>query len=162
MRQGEPLHAALERDFKAGQRLHGISAESVATDFGKSPEWLYKLLHGIGALVREMKQIVAWHQSTGGIEALKWLAAECGCLVVPRPKCRSTHKKLAAVIQEFGDVVKRHGECEEDGTWTASEFAQMDREIEELLAAVCDYREHLRGRVQQNGRAATLRETQHV
>jgi hypothetical protein len=158
MRRGEPLHAALKRDFEAGKTAFGISAESVGSDFDLGPDAIYKVCNeGAGRLPREMKTLVAWHYATGGYEALRWVAEECECLVIPKPTGDAQHAKLADLCQEFADVVRKQGEVEADGVVTTEEAEALDREIEELIAAACAYREEQRARQKRNGRAVTLK-----
>lgn len=158
MKRGEPLHAALKRDFEMGKANHGISAESVGSDFDLGPDAIYKLCsEGAGKLPREMKTIIAWHYSTGGFEAAKWVAAEMGCILIANPKGGQGNARLGDLCSELGDILRKHDECEADGVWTADEFAEMDREIEELISAAHAYREEKRRQVQTSGRALSLK-----
>lgn len=163
LKQGEPLHAALKRDFERGKREYGISAESVGSDFGLGPDAIYKLVNeGAGRLPAEMKAVVAWHEATGGIEALKWIAAGCGCLVTRKPTGHRMEGNTGQVLHEVADLINEIGVALADNHMTAAEVARIEKEGAEAMAAIAAAMEQARLMAMSNGRAATLRETQHV
>ena len=159
-RQGknEPLQVAFTRDFKHAQQEHGESAAGIASHFGKGQDWLYKLCHGEGAMIGWFQAIATWSRVTGSVEALRWLARECGCVLIVEPEVGEVHQDLSRLSEEFSDVVRRYGVAFADGKLSPEEQSQVERELDELIGAACAIKAGLSKRANRGGRAASLRD----
>lgn len=140
----EPVIAAINDAIS--DNPNGVPDKIIALQMGVGRSTLHKWgEHDAPPLGR----LVQFVNITGALGPLHAVARLCGCAVVPLPPTTADENEAAAigVIQETADLLKKHAASLADGKITEEEYRQIEREADELVAAVVRLKAAARAKV---------------
>ena len=112
-------------------------SESLGPRISKSPTTLSHEVKRTGTAKFGLEDAVKVSVLSGNLGILNAFAAECSCLVLPKPHVESgmdTFHGLADAAREFSEFIASVADAAADGRVTGNELANVDRELSELVA----------------------------
>lgn len=134
-------------------RRNKEKTEALCEPMGVSRSQLYRYAEapeGSGSPIPAEKLVVLVNE-TEDPSALRYLAAECGYLIVPIPdranrptRIKNITRELTKVMHECAELVQESSKALEDGIITQEERDGIDKEIDHVINEVLCFKEIIR------------------
>jgi hypothetical protein len=124
-------------------RVRGV-AKVIAAELGCHERSVTELADGTRRVPLKAYQIPAFIRATHDFTILDAIEARVGRVAFRLAQGSATpddmHRRLSAAVRQFGDFLAVMGDAIEDGTLDAQEATDVVKEIDELIAVLCETR----------------------